>query len=159
MTDRSSVRFISVAGLVMAVTIACGGESPGNASRDATAGAPGETATEVPRQSRVTGCLQRGTIPGTFVLADVEPTVVGTSGSRENQVLGAYPLVNKGDTDLTNYVGARVTVSGRFQAETDAPAADRAPGVAERTGAAPDVRELIVEEVERAGGACQDASK
>jgi hypothetical protein len=67
--------------------------------------------------------------------------------------------VNRGDTDLTNYVGSRVTVSGRFQIETDAPAADRAPEVAERTGAAPEVRELIVEEIERTNGACANAER
>jgi hypothetical protein len=93
------------------------------------------------------------------VLTDTEPTEVGTTGAPASPGVRTYPLVNRGDTDLTNYVGSRVTVSGRFQAETDAPAADRAPGVADRTGAAPDVRELIVEEVERTDGACANAER
>ena len=152
---------VGVAALAALVTLmsACSRE---HAETDRRGGASVPAATdgnaaEVPQHSRLTGCLQQGTIAGTFVLTDAEASEVGTAGSSANASTRTYPLVNRGDTDLTNYVGSRVTVSGRFQAETDVPATDRAPGVADRTGAAPEVRELIVEKIERTDGACATA--
>jgi hypothetical protein len=73
------------------------------------------------QQARVTGCLQRGQIEGTFVLAQAraegEAGSVGTTGTAATGSQ-SYSLVNTGDTDLTQYVGSRVAVSGRFQGGT-----------------------------------------
>jgi hypothetical protein len=160
--SHRSITFVGVTTLaaLVALTSACSRDAAETDRRGASSPAAGDSnAAQVPRHSRLTGCLQQGTIAGTFVLTDADASEVGTAGPSANAASRTYPLVNRGDTDLTNYVGSRVTVSGRFQADTDAPAADRAPGVADRTGAAPEVRELVVEEIERTDGACASTDR
>jgi hypothetical protein len=140
---------------ILVVAAACGGPEKRDTATPGTPEAANVPQSKIPQHSTLTGCLRRGAIAGTFVLTEAGPAEVGTGGvSAPTSPSGTYPLVNTGDTDLTNYVGSRVTVSGRFQPETDTAGADRAAGVAERSGAVADVRELIVEEVEKTEGTC-----
>ena len=113
------------------------------------------------RSATLTGCLQQGKIPGTFVLTSANaldvPEEVGTSGKDADEApVRTYALINLGDTDLTRHVGSQVTVGGRFQPEdNDPPSLERAPELAERRGVEPDTPELIVESVEPVGERCQ----
>jgi hypothetical protein len=120
-----------------------------------------EVTDEEDRSATLTGCLEQGRIPGTFVLTNASaldaPQEIGTSGTDPDESpTDTYALVNLGDTDLTRHVGSKVTVGGRFQAEGEDPGSlERAPELAERKGAEPDTPGLIVESVESAGEQCR----
>jgi len=183
--DLRSRGLVFICAMSLAVgAAACGGgtetESPADQEAMDMSEAPAQDPAvgEGMQEARVSGCLQRGEIDGTFVLtearAEGEAGSVGTTGLEATA--GQYRLVHTGDADLSEHVGNRVTITGRFQstggtlsgAETGiqtgsgAPAADPAPrddlgadttgGGTEGTAGA--ATQIVVENVERADGEC-----
>jgi hypothetical protein len=182
---------VCVMGLAVGAA-ACGGGDQTESAEDRGAMATSDTPSQDPavgggpeqQQARVSGCLQRGEIDGTFVLTQArgegEAGSVGTTGS---EAAGTeYRLIHTGDTDLSSHVGSRVMVTGRFQSTaagvaspdagmqpgSGAPTADTAPGddlgadATEMPGGATGGTEgtagastqIVVENVEHAEGEC-----
>lgn len=178
--------FVFAMGLA-AGAAACGGGDQPESIEDRDPMATSETPTQDPavgggmeqqeaQDARVSGCLQRGEVGGTFVLtqarAEGETGSVGTTGSAAPGT-EQFRLVHMGDTDLSEHVGHRVTVTGRFQRSSmtgvdtgvqtgsGAPTADTAPrddlgadttgGVEGTAGAG---TQIVVENIERAEGEC-----
>ena len=128
----------AIAAVAAAAQIACGtsDRQRGGAAdrtadqRDASSAAPEDM------RVNLTGCVERGTIPGSFVLTHVSTAgnipggtegTTGTSGSvsggnNSAATSGAgaagdtYTVTSGDGTDLGQYVGKRVTVTGRFAA-------------------------------------------
>jgi len=98
---------------------------------DARSASRGDAAADDLRVN-LTGCMERGAIPGSFVLTHVSTAAngsvgtegtTGTSGSTASgghsaAVAGAtgdtYTVMSGDRSDLGKYVGKRVTVTGRF---------------------------------------------
>jgi hypothetical protein len=132
----------AVAALAAAAQLACGtSDRQGGGAADRTPGgrdasAAGSAAED--RRVNLTGCLERGAIPGSFVLTRVSTKgndaghpqdATGTSGSagdtnRAATSSGAatgdtYTVTSGNGDDLGQYVGKRVSVTGRFAAPPD----------------------------------------
>jgi len=115
---------------------ACGGADQPESIEDRDPMATSETPTQDPafgadaqqeQEARVTGCLQRGEIDGTFVLAQARPEgEAGSVGTTGAQAMGTeqYRLIHTGDTDLSTHVGSRVSITGRFQSSSGVSAPD-----------------------------------
>lgn len=178
--------------VVCAMGLALGAAACGGADQTEPMGEPdpmttSETPTQDPavgggmqeaQQARVTGCLQRGEVDGTFVLTQArsegEAGSVGTTGAMAGTE--QYRLVHTGDADLSEHVGDRVTVTGRFQSGSmsgvdtgmqtgsGAPTADTAPrddlgaDTTSMEGTAGAGAQIVVENVEQAEGECPAAA-
>ncbi len=128
-----------IAALAATAPIACGtSDRQRGGAADRTADKrDASSAGYAPDDMRVnlTGCIERGTIPGPFVLTHVSTAgnvpgrtegATGTSGSAGGNNSAAtsgsgaagdtYTVTSGDGTDLGHYVGKRVTVTGRFAA-------------------------------------------
>jgi hypothetical protein len=125
----------ALAALAAAAQLACGASDRqrGGAAERTPDQRDASAAGYAPEDMRVnlTGCLERGTIPGSFVLTHVETVgneagraagATGTSGNNSaatssgNAAGDAYTVASGKGEDLGQYVGKRVTVTGRFAA-------------------------------------------
>lgn len=113
-------------GMAALLQVGCGRDNQASASAGS---APPSTPASTQRVE-LTGCLSRGTIPGSFVLdttgSDNGSSAVGTSGSGSDRHTadatgnGArYTIFSLEGRNLDAYVGKRVSVAGRFAAATD----------------------------------------
>lgn len=120
---------------------ACEARDPGQADGTAPPGATADAAAQGGVLT-LTGCLQRGSAPGEFVLASVGTAgVIGTTGDSGDErswtvepgdtersqgriaAATSYRLVTMGEGEnLDEYVGQRVTTRGRLAHETPAAA-------------------------------------
>jgi hypothetical protein len=143
---------------------------------------------------RMTGCVERGVDASQYTLASVATAgVTGTTGDphsiaseQEAQARAAtsYRLLTLDDTDLSKYVGNRVTVLGRLAPDLPGapPQALPAPGAAAKpqssqpgkgqtnqsqtdptgttvTGQAPPLRGFWVERVQKIADTCEPAER
>jgi hypothetical protein len=131
MRSNSAGRAASLMATCALTVVACGaGERIADAHTQASAPQAGRSAHE-PRNDNaahpamnVTGCIERGVIPGSFMLTHV--TVAGTdagAGKRADAHTApaqTYTLrsLERG-TDLGSFVGKRVVVVGRLTADRD----------------------------------------
>jgi hypothetical protein len=86
-------------------------------------------------EKKVTGCVQAGTSPGTYVLANAVPAVgdkaASDAASMTKADMGTIMLTGT-DVDLAPHVGHKVTISGmmtgKMKADKPATATDTAAG-------------------------------
>jgi hypothetical protein len=114
--------------VAVAAQVACGtsdrqAQGEGQAPAAAATGAVDPTAE---MRVNLTGCMERGTIPGSFVLTHASTEgngqtegATGTTGTEgataeTGTVTRTYTVRSEDGTDLGKYVGKRVALSGRF---------------------------------------------
>jgi hypothetical protein len=134
----------------------------------------------------LTGCLQRGISPAEFTLVSVATAGITEPAQPRRQqgaaapnptpesaadvrAASSYRLMSLGDEDLSEYVGQRVTVSGRLAAESaqSAPAGDEEHGrqvAADSTSStvaatAPPLRGFYVASVRKVDDSCAAESR
>jgi hypothetical protein len=124
-----------------AVQLACGGTSPESRSPEGDAGSsPGGDAIQSADVS-VTGCMERGAIPGSFVLTHASTESQGGSEGTSGTAAGgaghaageSYTVMAGDGSDLGRFVGKRVAVTGRFAVVGDQ--SGRGTGATGTTGA------------------------
>jgi hypothetical protein len=115
MQRRSRTAGLAIVVALAAVQLACGRTSSESKATDADAGSiPGGDAVQS-ADVDVTGCVERGAIPGSFVLTHASPeSGGGASGSAGAGSDATYTVMAGDGSDLGRFVGKRVAVKGRF---------------------------------------------
>jgi hypothetical protein len=141
--------WVTAVAVAVAAQVACGTSDRQAETEDQSPAAAAADAVNPTAEVRVnlTGCMERGTIPGSFVLthASTEGTgqtegATGTAGTEgataaTGTVTTTYTVRSEDGTDLGKYVGKRVALSGRFatvgdQSGTGTSGTAASPGVA-----------------------------
>jgi hypothetical protein len=106
------------------VAAACGGTERGGTQAVGDRPAAGtDAAVERDGAATLTGCIERGAIPGTYVLSAEDPSP--SSGTGEGRSAGAagserYTVTSTAG-DLSQHVGQRVKVTGQWLEHPDRP--------------------------------------